>query len=421
MIGVVAPLSGPSASLGREVKRGADLAATLINRRGGVEGKKVRIAFRDDSDYSRIVGLLRDLVQREEPVAVIGPEDASALLSSNNPISRARIPALSFGAFGDMRSNPYLFRLVPSNSHAAQVAVSWLTAVRSIRRIAIARSQGPWGADGAAQARQWIEKAGAAVTTEVELLPGAVDLTPQAQALRASGADAVVVWAPPADAARVRLAIGSIDWSAQVVGTDVLFSEEFRSLTGTTSDNVALVMPRISEEEWFGRELRDWFVEYHKEFTILPIDQQRTLVSSLPLHALTSFDAVNMIVDALGRAESNEPEELRKELGAMRFEGVVHDYAFSSKDREAFAMENLAVARFFNLALLYDVEPGADIGRQIAFYKVQVSGFYVPDEYLESEEGKKVADRVLEDVLTNPEQVEFFKPYAAPRPPPGPL
>ena len=45
---VAGPMTGPVASIGEQMKRGAETAATAINEAGGVNGRKIKIAVEDD-------------------------------------------------------------------------------------------------------------------------------------------------------------------------------------------------------------------------------------------------------------------------------------------------------------------------------------------------------------------------------------
>ncbi|MFY9586065.1 MAG: ABC transporter substrate-binding protein, partial [Actinomycetota bacterium] len=85
VIGVVGPLSGPNAFVGQAQQRGAEIAADEINDDGGIGGRKVRLAVRDDADFSRITSILRDLTLREKAIAIIGPETPTPVLSASSP------------------------------------------------------------------------------------------------------------------------------------------------------------------------------------------------------------------------------------------------------------------------------------------------------------------------------------------------
>ncbi len=47
-IGVVTPLSGPQEFIGSFVKSGAEVAAEMINKAGGVKGRPLQLEFRDE-------------------------------------------------------------------------------------------------------------------------------------------------------------------------------------------------------------------------------------------------------------------------------------------------------------------------------------------------------------------------------------
>src|SRR5207237_9025049 len=102
-------------------------------------------------------------------------------------------------------------------------------------------------------------------------------------------------------------------------------------------------------------------------------------------------------------------------------EGIGTSYTFTATDHDAFSRGELWMARFYNFAVLYDIDRRANRNEQIAFYKIQVSAIYVPPEFFRTDKGEQLQQRVLEDVLTNPETVEFFKAYRAPRRAPGPI
>ena len=62
-IGLVAPLTGPSASLGSEMVQAANDAVKVINDAGGLFDQKVELVVMDDAcDPNQAIGLAHDLV-----------------------------------------------------------------------------------------------------------------------------------------------------------------------------------------------------------------------------------------------------------------------------------------------------------------------------------------------------------------------
>ena len=423
VIGVVGPLSGPNAFVGQAQQRGAELAADEINDDGGIGGRKVRLAVRDDADFSRITSILRDLTLREKAIAIIGPETPTPVLSASSPTSRARVPVLlPYASSGDIRpraGRARVFRLVPSTTDQAASLARWLAGERRLRSIALATAANEDGRAAATALKAAVPAAGGRIAAAREFVPGEVDQTQLAQALRRSGADALIVWGPPADAARVANAVRRIGWNVQLAGPAGLFVSDFRSLAGASSDSTAITLP--FRRDWFTSRVAAFFLRYETRFGIVTLPRQRTLIPDLPVIAMASYDAVKLAAEAAKRGGASGPK-VASALEKMKdVRGLGTTYTFSSTDHEAFARDDLWMARFYNFALIYDIDKRADRAEQVAFYKIQVSAIYLPPEFFRTDKGSELQQRILEDVLTNPEKVEFFKAYRAPRAAPGPI
>lgn len=418
-ITVIGPSSGPQSHLGIEALRGAQLAAARIDAAGGLLGHPVKIVFRDESRRTDAVSLLRDVVARDRPIAVIGPTDIGPLVSGNDPLSSARIAAITIaGAQSSVSANSHLFRLIPSNAIAADTIVGWVAA-RQLSKVAVVSGEDAQGIDGAAGVVASMRKRSLAAVANVQIGSGITDLTTVAQSLRSAGADAVILWAPALESARFMSAVRAVGWSPQIVGPPSWIDDSLRSVAGSDTDNVAFASESIAPEVWLSDEMRKWFLDYHRRFNVAPISGQRTLVTDLSVTALRAFDAVGLIADAAKRSGSLEAKNIEAELARTRdFKGLLRTYSFD-RNGEATAPKQVTIARFYNLAVLYDVVAPFDAAKQIAFYKVQVSAFGVPAEYDDTPEGAEVAHRLLEDVLTDPEKIDFFRPYLAPKPGPG--
>ena len=423
VIGVVGPLSGPNAFIGQAQKRGAEIAADEINDDGGIGGRNVRLAVRDDADFSRITSILRDLTLREKAVAIIGPETPTPVLSASSPTARARVPVLlPYASNGDLRpraGRAPVFRLVPTTPDQAASLARWLAGDRRLRSIALATAANEDGRAAAAALKAAVPAAGGRIAAAREFVPGEVDQTQLAQALRRSRADALVVWGPPADAARVTLAVRRIGWNVQLAGPSGLFVSDYRSIAGTSSDGTAITLP--FRRDWFTARVAAFFLRYETRFGIVTLPRQRTLIPDLPVIAMASYDAVKLAAEGVKRGGASGPKVANALEGLKGFRGLGTTYTFSKADHEAFSRDELWMARFYNFALIYDIDRRANRAEQVAFYKIQVSAIYLPPEFFRTDKGSELQQRILEDVLTNPEKVEFFKAYRAPRAAPGPI
>jgi hypothetical protein len=217
----------------------------------------------------------------------------------------------------------------------------------------------------------------------------------------------------------VALAVRRIGWNVQIAGPVGLFVSDYRSLAGAASDATAITMP--FRRDWFTSRVAGFFLRYETKFGIITLPRQRTLIPDLPVIAMASYDAVKLVAEAAKRGGASGPKVSSALERIQKFQGMGTTYSFSPTDHEAFARDDLWMARFYNFAMLYDIDRRANRPEQIAFYKIQVSAIYIPPEFFRTDKGSQLQQRILEDVLTNPEKVEFFKAYRPPRAAPGPI
>jgi branched-chain amino acid transport system substrate-binding protein len=95
-IGFAGPMTGPVAAFGNDIKRGIDLAIAAVNAKGGVRGKKLAVVVRDDEfDPVKTVGAYRDLIERQNVVALVGTANSAAMLAVTPLLNdQYKIPAI---------------------------------------------------------------------------------------------------------------------------------------------------------------------------------------------------------------------------------------------------------------------------------------------------------------------------------------
>src|SRR4051794_14879098 len=111
-IGVILPLTGPSAAIGQEDLKGIQLA--IEEARGKIGGRPVELVIADDQN-SPNVGLteVRRLVENEKVSAVLSSLNSAVALAIHAFATRAKVPYISGGIVRDLtdqRKSPYTFR-----------------------------------------------------------------------------------------------------------------------------------------------------------------------------------------------------------------------------------------------------------------------------------------------------------------------
>ncbi|MBW3619259.1 MAG: ABC transporter substrate-binding protein [Actinobacteria bacterium] len=413
-LGVLVPLTGPRAFLGQEVANGAELAVDAINRRGGLLGEDVELVVVDDASLVDLPGQLADLAELHRVSAVIGPETAGVLTGPRSPLARRGVPALLPTAFaGDLdEATTFVARTVPSATVQAERLGTWLADVRAASSVAVLVVDPVEGTTAASALRDGFGRTDLRVAALAEADGEASQLGPAVSRLRrrAPDADAVLLWGPPSATARATLAVRELGWDVQVAVPASSFVAEYRTLTGAASEGVVLAFP--FREEWFGARLTSWMLSYHAAHGIGALPGLDTLVIDLPVAAAAAYDAVLLVADAVEAAGSREPADVARALPEVETDGILREYDLS--ERETYVADDLYVARFHELGVVYDADPRLDADAQRRFWQAQVSAEFVPTEVLSGPAGALIRSLVEARRDRVPD-------YTPPLPPPGPV
>jgi branched-chain amino acid transport system substrate-binding protein len=153
--GIVAPFSGPSKELGRQMKLGIETAFNLANDAGGVEGRTLRLLSADDGyEPTRTVEAMKQLYEKDQVFGFIG--------NVGTPTAAAAVPyalerrTLFFGAFTGanvLRNDPpdrYVINYRASYAEETAAVVYYLIKLRRLqpRQIAVFAQQDSYGDAG---------------------------------------------------------------------------------------------------------------------------------------------------------------------------------------------------------------------------------------------------------------------------------
>ena len=99
IIGGVAPVTGEAATFGASTKNGFDLAIEEWNGKGGIDGKKLKLAFADDKgDPAEGATVFTKLIQQDKAVAILGPVMSKVALAGAPICQAASIPMMASAA-----------------------------------------------------------------------------------------------------------------------------------------------------------------------------------------------------------------------------------------------------------------------------------------------------------------------------------
>jgi branched-chain amino acid transport system substrate-binding protein len=166
-IGAIFPLSGDAQRIGNMKKDGADLAVDEINKKGGINGRKISILYEDSrNDPSAGISAFNKLVTIDKvPVIMSAMSGVSMALV---PIAGEKKVVLfaNVGHPGITGQNEWVFRNFPTAEQEAKIMVEFAIKELSAHKAAILYPYDDWGLSGKEAFKEEFVKLGGEVAIE---------------------------------------------------------------------------------------------------------------------------------------------------------------------------------------------------------------------------------------------------------------
>ncbi|MDQ3272879.1 MAG: ABC transporter substrate-binding protein, partial [Pseudomonadota bacterium] len=199
VIGQVAPLTGVIAGTGNEYVAGGAAYFAHVNDNGGMYGRKIRVAVKDDSyKPDQTLALTRQMLAEDKPLALFGFVGTGNVLAlnRNKVLEDAGIALLApYTGAQDLREpmNPNIFHIRASYTDETARMVEHLFTI-GLRRFAVMYQDDPFGKSGLLGAETALQKLGLkAVATGGYDRTKPEDVDAAVAAIGASNPDAIIM------------------------------------------------------------------------------------------------------------------------------------------------------------------------------------------------------------------------------------
>jgi len=331
-------------------ERGARLAADQLNSGGGVqvgpERTQVRIQVLDNGgEPQRAVSAARTAVADRAVALITDGTGAGAVAAVTGPASLPVFVVYEGGASAiDPQNRPGVFRMAPSNRPMARHLADYLSD-RS-PRVGLLVDDSTYGRDGLAALRDGFGRNRIPITGEQTVPAGAADVSAQVLALRASGADTLVVWARGSIVAAAITAARESGWNPAIFtspsGEDPLIRRQLAAHPEWL-DGVTFVSWRITSEQG-PAPYQAWRAAYEKRFGVERLGVGGVVLP--PTWAMYPYDSVRLVAASL-TAAGNAGAPLLASLDRTVVPGANGDQrGFTDGNREGVSPDDMCFERF---------------------------------------------------------------------------
>ena len=336
-IGLMGPFTGPSASLGLAIQRGATIAIEEINACGGINGKKLIAVERDDQAKADIGKVnVEELTGSKDIAGLVGTANTAVGVVQAPVVNQAKVPWVITVTTGtkvtqDTTSTPsYLFRVSMVDSEQTPfVAETVLSKYKKVALINDDSSYGQLGKDDVLKV--FTAKGVTPLLVEPYKVGGtADDMKPMLNKVKASGAEVIISWGLGAENANIRKAMKDLNIDLPVYGSWGLSMPVYQTNAGGLEEGT-VVPQTISIDTTNPKQLK-FFDTYKKKYN--------TETVGFPSGLGQSYDGTWIMAIALRQPGAPESrDKLREALENFgTYNGLVKTYTspFKNQYHEAF-------------------------------------------------------------------------------------
>ncbi|MGA2402954.1 MAG: ABC transporter substrate-binding protein [Syntrophobacteraceae bacterium] len=306
-VGIILPGTGEKAKFGEIEKKSFEMALEEINAAGGINGKKLEFLYEDDTGRPDVArSAAEKLITKESVVMLGGGYGSSETFAIAGVAQQNRIPFLvntgSDNKITEMKWD-YVFRLNQPVSDYPKAFESFLTEVVKPQTVAILYENTNFGSSGSKEFQLSCDKLKFKVVMNEGYQSGGVDFKPLLVKVKQANPDVVYMISYLMDASLLMKQSMELKLTPKVfVGGGAGFTlPEFGDNAGKAGHLV------FSATLWYQTLPYPGAKEYYDKFV------QRYKMDT-EYHGAEAYSSAFVIADALKRAKSLSPDDVRESL-----------------------------------------------------------------------------------------------------------
>jgi branched-chain amino acid transport system substrate-binding protein len=230
VIGLVAPLTGPVAAYGDQVKNGAEAAVDQINKNGGILGEQVTLKLADDAgDPKQGVSAANNLVG-DGVHYVVGPVTSGVAMAASDVFAENGVLMVTPTATAPDLTNRGLtnvLRTCGRDDQQAEVAAKYVLDHLKDKKIAVIHDKGTYGMGLANSFKAAINAGGIKEVMYEGLTAGEKDYTALVGRLKKDGAEVIYFGGYHPEGGLLARQLADAGVKAQIIGGEGLSNTEY--------------------------------------------------------------------------------------------------------------------------------------------------------------------------------------------------
>lgn len=315
-IGVLNEMTGGNATFGTSAANGAKMAIKEANAKGGVLGKQLQAVVADNkSEPSESANAMTKLATQDKVVAVTGIFASSNAIAASSVAEASKLPFIAVGATNPKvtvdeatgKVKNYTFRVCFIDPFQGTVGANFvLNSLKLNKAVILVDNSSDYSKGLSAFFKAAFTKGGGSVLSEEAYLQKDQDFKTILTKVKALNPDIIYVPGYYEEVGKIVKQARETGITVPIVGGDGWDSPKLTDIGGAAALNNTYFTNHYSVEDT--SPAAQAFVQaYKKEYGQAP-----------DAMAVLGYDAANVLIDAIKRANSAEPEKIREALAATK-------------------------------------------------------------------------------------------------------
>ena len=307
-IGANFEMTGNVANYGAATLDGLKLAIKEVNDAGGVNGKKITIVDADNkSEASEAVNAATKLISDDKVKVIVGPAVTANVIAESQVATDNKVPVIAPDATSpdvtveNGQVKPYIFRSCFIDPQQGSVMSKFATEnLKAKTAVIYVDNSTDYSKSLGKVFKEKFEAAGGKVLDQQAFVAKDTDFKATLTTLKAANADVIFVPAYYEEVGKIVKQARELGITCPILGTDGWDDPKVADIAGADALNNTYFSTHYSDKDESVKGFVDAFTQ---EYGHAP-----------NVFAALGYDAGKMLVDAIKRAGSDDPEAIRKAL-----------------------------------------------------------------------------------------------------------
>jgi branched-chain amino acid transport system substrate-binding protein len=344
VIGAIVSATGAGSALGAEERDTLTLEQDLINSKGGILGRPLKIVVEDDkSDPNEAVTAANQLLQQDKAIALIAATTSSSTLAVKAITEQKGVPQMAMAAANDITDKApadWIWRTPQKDSLAVQRALDYISKNLKATKIAVLHDENAFGSSGDTEIAKEAPGMGLQIVDSESYKTADTDMTAQLTKIKGFNPDVLIVWGTNPGPALAAKNMKQLSMTIPYVGSHGIANQTFIQLAGAAAEGVvfpagSLLVPSSITDSAQQAVTEGFINDYKAKFNANPNP-----------FAGYAFEAITILADAISRAGGTDAKAIQAALnGTQGFAGPDGIYNYTATNHDGLTASDMIMVK----------------------------------------------------------------------------